>query len=272
MGGEAILGGIIRDITKRKQMEEQLRRSHDALEDKVKQRTAELRVSNEKLLISEEHLKNFAGMLLSAREEERKNISTTMHDELGTLAIAVDSQISIAKEECNQNNKKATFEALTKAQAALRESVADLRRIAVDLRPPNLDIMGLNAALTELLDKTRQQATFKITFRNELGQKKIPEDRAIVIYRVIQEGLTNITKHAKAKTLRIRLYADTRDISLDITDDGIGCDLDKVLYGKGKPRIGIAGMRERVESLGGKIIITSVPKQGTQLKVTLPVK
>ena len=89
-------------------------------------------------------------MLLSVREEERKNISTTLHDELGSMAISVDSQISIAKEEVKENNKNAAFKALEQGQAALRKAVEDLRRLAVDLRPPNLEIVGLTAALTDL--------------------------------------------------------------------------------------------------------------------------
>jgi PAS domain S-box-containing protein len=207
-GDQMIFGGIVRDITQRKQMEAELRRSHAALEKKVKQRTVALKEANKRLQISEEYLKKFAGMLLSAREEERKNIAVTIHDEVGSMAIAVDSQISIAKEECNENNKQATFKALTKAQAALRKAVVDLRKLAVDLRPPNLEIMGLNAALTDFIDRAKEQTKLKIVFKNELGNKKISEDMAIVIYRVIQEALTNIMKHAKAKTARISLYAE----------------------------------------------------------------
>jgi PAS domain S-box-containing protein len=270
--GQSYLTGLGIDIAQRKRMESELKKSHTELEKKVNQRTAELMRANKKLQMSEEHLKRFAGRLLSVREEERKNISTTLHDELGTMALSVTSKLSITEEEIKDSNNKAALRALKESQAAVRKAVEDLRRLAVDLRPPNLEIMGLTAALTDLLDKVREQAKFKILFRNELVNKKIPEDTAIVIYRVIQEAITNVTKYAKAKNARIKLYADKKNLYVEITDDGIGCDLNKVLYRKGKPKIGIAGMIERVEILGGKITIASVPKQGTQLKVTLPVK
>jgi signal transduction histidine kinase len=253
-------------------MEHELKKAHEKIERKVQHRTAELRKANEKLQISQAYLKKFAGMLLSAREDERKNISTALHDELGSMALSITSKITIAREECNKNDKQATAAALEQAQAAIRRAVEDLRRLAVDLRPPNLEIMGLTAALTEFIDKTKQHAKFKIIFRNELGSKKISEDTAIVIYRVIQEAVTNITKHAKAKNVRVSLYADKRNIHLDIADDGAGCDLKKALYRKGKPKIGIEGMRERAESLGGEFVITSAPNRGTQLKATLPKK
>ena len=94
-----------------------------------------------------------------------------------------------------------------------------------------------------------------------MAKKKIPGDTAIVIYRVIQEALTNITKHAKAQKVSVRLYSDKNKVHLDITDDGVGFDVDKVSKRKGKLKIGIQGMRERVESLGGEFMITSAPKR-----------
>jgi signal transduction histidine kinase len=223
-------------------------------------------------MISQSYLKKFAAMLISAREEERKNLSTTLHDELGSMALSVTSKISIAKEDVKNNNRKAALKTLEEGEAALRKAVADLRGLAVDLRPPNLEIMGLNTVLTAFIDKAQKQAKFKITFRNELGNKKIADDEAIAIYRVTQEAITNITKHAKAQEVSVRIYLDKKKIHLEIADDGVGCDLNKVLCIKGKPKIGIEGMRERVESLGGEFIITSASKQGTQLKVTLPKK
>jgi signal transduction histidine kinase len=251
-------------------LEERLRQSHAALEEAVKQRTAELTAANEQLQLSQAYLKKFAGMLLSVREEERKNISTALHDELGSMALAVGSHITLAREECIENNPDAAHAELNKAEAALRRAVEDLRRLAVSLRPPNLEIMGLTAAVTELVDTTREQTGLKIIFRNELGEKNIDEQRAIVVYRVLQEALTNIAKHARAQQVRIRLYSDVGGIHLQVADDGRGCDAANLWRRKGKPKIGIEGMRERVESLGGAFAFTSSPGKGARITVVLP--
>jgi PAS domain S-box-containing protein len=264
------LTGVGIDITGLKRMEQQLQNAHNVLEKKVTQRTAQLALANKQLQASKDYLKKFAGMLLSAREEERKDISTTLHDELGSMAISVDSSISIAKEEVKDNNRDAALESLKKAQAALRKAVDDLRRLAADLRPPNLGILGLTPALNDFFVNFKKHSIFKITFRNNLAKKKIPDDTAIVIYRVIQEALTNITKHAKAQNVSVNLYSDKNRVHLDITDDGVGFDVDRISKKRGKLKIGIQGMKERVESLGGQFMLTSSIKEGTQLKAALP--
>ncbi len=270
IGCEIIFCGIVLDITDRKRMEQELKKAHEELEKKVKQRTDELAKANKELQASRDYLKKYAGMLLSVREEERRNISTTLHDELGSMAISVDSPMSIAKEEVKDNNRNAAIGAIEQAQAALRKAVGDLRRLAADLRPPSLEIMGLTSALNDFIDNFKKHTTFKISFGNDLAKKKIPEDMAIVIYRVIQEALNNITRHAKANKVSVRLYPDKDKVHLDITDDGVGFDIDKVSKRRGKLKIGIQGMRERVESMGGEFSITSAPRQGTQLKAVLP--
>ena len=128
------------------------------------------------------------------------------------------------------------------------------------------------AALTDLFKKSNEHAPFKISFINELGVRKIDDDRAIVIYRLTQEALTNIAKHARAKQVQVRLRDDRTTISLEIADDGVGFKQDKPPKRANQVKIGIQGMRERVESLGGEFIITSEPRQGTQIHAVLPKK
>jgi PAS domain S-box-containing protein len=262
---------IYEDVTERKLMEHELQKSHDELEKKVKQRTVELAKTNKELQASREHLKKFAGMLLSVREEERKNISTSLHDELGSMAISVDSPMSIAKEEVKTNNRNAAIKAIEQSQAALRKAVDDLRKLAAGLRPPSLEIIGLTSALNDFISNFKKHSAFEITFRNDLAKKKISDDVAIVIYRIIQEALTNIVKHAKAHDVSVSLYSHKNKVHLDIQDDGVGFDIDKVSKKKEDLKIGIQGMRERVESLGGEFMIKSAFKEGTQLKATLPI-
>ena len=154
----------------------------------------------------------------------------------------------------------------------MQKAVAGLRKVAVNLRPPNLEIMGLEAALIDLLDNVKKQSPVQINFINNLDSKRIPEDIAIVIYRVIQEALTNIAKHSKARAVSVRLYSDKNKVNLSIADDGVGFDIVKFYKRSKRANIGIEGMRERVESMGGEFIISSAPNHGTQVKVTLPKK
>jgi PAS domain S-box-containing protein len=264
--------GYAIDISERKRLEEELTKSQRELERRVKQRTAELSRANDELRVSREYLKKFSGRLLSAREEERKTISRALHDELGSLAVSVNSSISIAREEIIADHPKAALTALDQSQAALRKAIGDLRGLAVNLRPPDLETLGLSAVLTDFIKKFSALAKFKITFRNELGDRKIADAKAIVIYRIVQEALTNITKHAKANQVLVQISTERKTIRLDIADDGAGFNQKKPAGRSDQLTMGIRGMRERVESQQGEFTITSAPKKGTQIHVILPKK
>ena len=272
IGGKIMFCGIVRDITERKRMEQELQTAHDELEKKVKQRTVELSKTNKELQAAKEYLKKFSGKLLEIREEERRNISRALHDELGSMSVSVGSKISIAKEELKDNNAKAALRNLKQGETVLRKAVADIRKLAVDLRPPSLENMGLSAALRDYIETIKKHSKIRITFRNDLGNKKILGATAIAIYRVAQEAVTNISKHSQAKKVRVRLYADNKNIKLNVTDDGVGFDVDKIYsYSKrGRFKMGIEGMKERIEALGGVLVIKSILRKGTLIKAVLP--
>lgn len=245
--------GSNRDITQRKRAEEDLKKQKEALE------------------ISEKNIKYFSGKILSVREEEKRKLSRDLHDELGTMTVALGSSLLIAKDEIKDGNLSMAVEKIVQAEKTLKQTVEKIKKIATDLRPLNLDIVGLSEALKKYIADVQNGTKIMIGYRDDWQEKKIDPDIAIVLYRIVQEALSNILKHSRAQYAEINLCYRDELIKLNISDDGKGFDIasinDRIL-----PGLGIRGMRERVESLGGQFLIRSIYGKGTKIDVALHVK
>lgn len=264
-------------------MSEKLEVNYATLEQKVAERTESLRKEiNERkqaldelehhqqmLQISERKLREFSRKILSVREEEKKNLSSSLHDEVGSMAVALGSSLSIAEEEVKDNNLQSALDRIKQTKNVLKQSVKKLKKISIDLRPPNLDIVGLPSVLRQYFSNIKEQTKINIDFNNvSTDGEKISDDIAIVLYRVNQEALNNIVKHARAKKVKVSLYFQGNCVRLTICDDGKGFDVEERLQKTNG--FGIQGMKERIESLGGTFIIKSVPKKGTEISTTIP--
>ena len=239
-----------------------------AVEEERKKALDELKHHQQMLEVSERNIKEFSRKILSVREEEGKKLSLGLHDEVGSMTVALSANLSIAEEEVKDNNVKAALNRINHTRNVLQESVEKLKKMSTDLRPPNLDIVGLPSVLRDYFSTLKKQTKIKIGFSVSMDDKKIDDDIAIVLYRVTQEALNNIVRHARAKRVKIRLYFQKNNITLTIRDDGNGFDVEKRLQ-KTKG-LGLRGMRERVESLGGTFAIKSASKQGTEISATIP--
>jgi len=224
------------------------------------------------LEISEMNLKRFSREILSIREEEKKKLSRDLHDELGTMVVALTSGLSLAEEDINKGKVQHGLKMLRKTKAQLRDFVKKLKTIAIDLRPPDLDVLGLPTVLNTYFAKITEQAKLDITFEMDIDEKKIGEDIATVLYRVSQEAFTNIVKYANAGKVKVRLFMDNGEIKFIISDDGKGFKTDKMNVKEARLNIGLLGMQERVESLGGKFELLTKPGQGTTISIVLPLK
>jgi two-component system CheB/CheR fusion protein len=244
--------GLAIDITDRKMVEEKLKQKQYALE------------------ASERELKNFSQEILSIREKEKKKLSSVLHDEVGCMAIALDSALNSIKVEIDNSNIKKALNATKKSRSLLRKFVLRLRKIAVDLRPPDLNIVGLPNALKEYFSKIEECENLRIKLHTDKNWRNVDDNTEIKIYRIIQEALNNIIKHAKANAVKVNLRLQGNNIKLSICDDGKGFDVEKNLMSANKKRIGILGMRELAESLNGTFIINSAPGKGTEISVTIP--
>jgi len=289
LNGKKVLLTVSKDISERKQTEEELREYCEILEKKVEERIGKLKFATEKLQqhiserkraeeklkqheqmleASERELKNFSHKILSIREEEKKNLSAILHDEVGSMAVAFGSYLTTIEEEIKNKNSKNVLEATAKSRSMLKKFVSRLKKIAADLRPPDLDIIGLPDALREYFSDVSEQANLKIDFRVNMDKKKLNDDVAIILYRIVHEAFNNIIKHANATKVKITLYCRGNKLKLNVFDNGKGFDTEKRLK-RAKIHMGLRGMREMVESLDGTFNIKSAPGKGTEISITL---
>ncbi len=213
---------------------------------------------------SRRDLRQLSASVVEAREEERRRIARELHDELGqrltALKIDLTSLASTAKLPANDPR-------VAGMQVTLDDTLATVRRIAQDLRPLMLDDLGLTAAIEWLTRDASQRMAIPVHTRLPLDEPLLEPRLATALYRMVQEALTNIARHARAQSVEVTLQAQDGQIVLTVTDDGVGLDA-QALRRPGS--FGLMGLRERAHLLGGEITIAPRPGGGTRLEVRLP--
>ncbi len=205
--------------------------------------------------------------ILHLQEDERRMLSAELHDELGQHLTAISFEAEVIKTATSIEDTKHSAEAIDEISRNMRDIVRSILR---RLRPPELDIFGLQASITEMVaDWGHHHPKAEIDFKCEADFSTLNQAEQLNIYRIVQEGLTNISRHAGSKNLNITIYLLSSDsqITITIKDDGLGCDLTKNTQG-----FGLNGMRERVNNCSGTISIDSGPNQGMNIKIVIPSK
>ncbi|WP_367573590.1 HAMP domain-containing sensor histidine kinase [Streptomyces griseoaurantiacus] len=197
--------------------------------------------------------------VLSAQEAERRRIAAELHDEVGQSLTAVLLGLKRAADQAPEPLR----EDLRQAQEITRESLDEVRRLARRLRPGVLEDLGLVAALTSLATDFAAHTGLRVVRRLENGLPPLDRESELVLYRVAQEGLTNIARHAEAGSAVLALRRTGGGVVLEITDDGRG-------IGPAREGAGIRGMRERALLLGATLDLTALPEGGTRLRLTVP--
>ncbi len=248
------------DITERKRAEELLRRTNEELERRVAERTRELR--------------DLANHLETVRESERKRIAREIHDELGSLLVALKMDTHWLGKRLPARLDM-TPELLAKCQSMGRlidTAVDNVGRIITDLRPSILDHQGLWAALEwqaqEFIDSSELDATLQLHV--SAGVTPPEGGLAIAVFRIFQEMLSNVARHARARSVRMRIAVDGPPdpvLYIDVRDDGVGAAPQALADPQS---FGVIGMRERAGHFGGRLAIDSAPGQGTRVRLTLP--
>ena len=262
------------DLSERKRQEEALKRAHEELEIRVKERTAELALANASLreeMIERERAERARTELLSrlvfAQEDERKRIAREMHDQFGEQLTALGLGIRALKDSCGTDARLAP-------QVAALENVAqqldqDVDHLVWELRPTALDDLGLRAALANYVQDWSIRAGVRADLHTTgLSADRLTSEIETTLYRIAQEALNNIAKHAQAENVDVILERRPDHVSLIIEDDGVGFDQGNL--GAPHQGFGLLGMQERAALVGATVQIESAAGEGTTIIVRMP--
>jgi PAS domain S-box-containing protein len=271
IGGERIFTVILRDMTEWVRAAEELRQARDQLEARVRERTAELEHANQALQVeiaerrlAEDSLRELSGRLLLLQDEERRRLARELHDGATQNLIALSMNLAALRETfppaANGHN------GFAECLRLVDQSLEELRTISFLLHPPLLETMGLSCALPSYVKgfSERSGIPVNLDMPTELG--RLGRDVEVTLYRIVQEGLSNVHRHSRSPKAEITLSQGVDIITLEVADQGRGLPQTPDGHRLG---VGIAGMRERVRLLGGSLELKS-GKQGTTIRVVLP--
>jgi len=214
-----------------------------------------------------DRLRALSSGIMRAREEEARRIARELHDEAGQLLASVH----LALEEVGRDLPPPHRERLPGIRDLLDRIEEELRRLSHELRPTILDDLGLVPALEWLIQGVSTRTGLPIALEGST-EGRLPPLIETALYRIVQEALTNVTKHARATRVMVRLRREASRIRCVIQDDGIGFDAPTVLARRGERGLGLIGIQERLFPLGGSLEITSSPGRGTALSITIPLE
>ncbi len=244
--GQTKVIAMIRNITQRKQIEDTL----------VK---------------SEEQLKFYAAHLQNIREEERILLSREIHDELGQILVAIKIDLGLLSLKSNQyfdKNTSVDFTAQLEHLAGLVDkTIKTARRIMTNLRPEILDVLGITDALKQHLTKFAERNEINCTFDDKTTDLRLDAQQSLTLFRILQESLTNIVKHANATEVNVKLAESNDKLQLSISDNGIGF---KTQGATKQESYGLIGMKERAFLINGNLTVTSKKNAGTTIKIEIP--
>lgn len=239
--GETVVIGMVIDITERKRMETELRRSR-------------------------EQLRSLSARLQQIREEERTRISRELHDELGGFLTALKLDLEALGKD--QTTTSAGFrEKIRSMSVRIVSAIGSVRRICSELRPSVLEDIGLTAAIDGQLQEWEAKTAIRCTMTSMVDESRLDAGRATAAFRVLQEALTNVARHAAATSVTVGLWTDDERLHLQIHDDGRGIAKETVADVRS---LGLLGMKERVFHFGGSVDVQGARGEGTTVDVSIP--
>jgi PAS domain S-box-containing protein len=243
VGGTKFYTVILRDITERRRAEADLERTH-------------------------QELRGLSTGMNEVREAERARIARELHDELAQSLTALKMDVSWLAGRLPSGDDRAQSR-IERMKGLVDATVTSVRQLAHDLRPAMLDDLGLVPAIEHLLHEFSERAGVVVELDADAGEVEFREPLTTSVYRMVQEALTNVARHARATEVRVAIRADGDELSVTASDNGIGITLAKLQSGKS---LGILGIKERARTLGGNADVRSLPEGGTVVEVRIPVR
>jgi PAS domain S-box-containing protein len=274
VGDHQVVQCNIRDVSDRKRAEAALRVSFDNLEERVRERTAELAATNETLSSAiaareraEAARRDVVRRLATAQEDERRRIARELHDQIGqylaALGLGLKALEAAAPEASSADQQLRHLRGLTDLIGT------EVHNLALEIRPTALDDLGLSAALSTYAEEWATRSGVKVDFQNAgVDGERLPPAVETAVYRVVQEAMTNVLRHARASHVSLVLQRTSQGVVAVVEDDGRGFDPAAASQTSG--RLGLLGMRERVELVEGHLTVESAPGGGTTVIARIP--
>ncbi|HBC88429.1 MAG TPA: hypothetical protein DCZ94_15885 [Lentisphaeria bacterium] len=223
--------------------------------------------------LMQDQLRNLSRQILIAQEEERKHISRELHDDISQILTGINVRLAALKIEATANTGNLKRK-ISNTQRLVEKSVAAVHRFARELRPAMLDDLGLIPALMAFMKEFGKRTGIQIRFTAKAADeiKQLNNIKRTVLYRVAQEALTNVTKHAKANQVTVSILVESNAICMTVRDNGKAFDVNHAFNVRRRKGLGILGMRERVEMVGGTFSIESKHGKGTIVHVKIPLR
>ena len=246
------------EIAQRKAAEEALRKSEHHYSQLLRQ--------SDHL---QEQLRRLSRQILSAQEEERKRISRELHDVIAQTLTGINIRLATLKKDALINTKGLDRN-IARTQRLVEKSVDIVHQFARELRPAVLDDLGLIPALHTFVKLFSKRTRIHVHLKVFAGVEELGGDQRTILYRVAQEALTNVSRHAQASRVVVSIQKLADGICMKISDDGKSFQVERLLNTRGRQRLGMLGMRERLEMVGGRFAVESTPGKGTTITAQIP--
>jgi signal transduction histidine kinase len=217
----------------------------------------------------QEQLRQLSRQILSTQEEERREISRELHDVIAQTLTGINVRLAALKKDAALNTKGLDRN-IARTQRLVEKSVNIVHEFARGLRPAVLDDLGLIPALHSFVKSFSKRTRIYVHLKVFAGVEQFENNKRTVLYRVAQESLTNVARHAQASRVEVSIQKLPGAARMEIKDDGKSFQVERVLHARGNKRLGLLGMRERVEMVGGTFCVESAPGRGTTVRVEIP--